>query len=161
MRQCSPAGSSDRRQKSRKGIGQPFRQFPRRCQTVLKGRQDAGFPFRNRIQGNGKQGVLDKGIFKTFIDGLGKGDGLFFRQMDGRYDFIEDRLVQGFADNRVFHALADIVEAGQIGTEDHRRMSAVEDTDFLFLEGWMLSVIRIIVYLLEFKGRREAGQGHR
>ena len=122
-------------QESRKGIGQPFRQFPRRCQTVLKGRQDAGFPFRNRIQGNGKQGVLDKGIFKTFVNGLGKGDGLFFRQMDGRYDFIEDRLVQGFADNRVFHALADIVEAGQIGTEDHRRMSAVEDADFLFLEG--------------------------
>ena len=122
-------------QESGKGIGQPFRKFPRRCQTVFKGRQDAGFPLGNGIQGNREQCVFDKRIFKAFINGLGKGNGLFFRQMDGRNDFIEDGLVQRLADDRVFHALADIIETGQISTEDHRRMSPVEDAHFLFFKG--------------------------
>ena len=55
--------------------------------------------------------------------------------MDGRNDFIEDGLVQGLADDWVFHALADIIETGQISTEDHRRMSPVEDAHFLFFKG--------------------------
>jgi hypothetical protein len=63
--------------------------------------------------------MFDKGIFEAFIDGLGKGNGLFFRQVNRRHDFIENGLVQGLADDRVFHALTDIIEACQISAEDH------------------------------------------
>lgn len=76
-----------------------------------------------------------KGVFESFVNGLGKGNGLFFRQVNGRNDFTEDGLIQRFADDRVFHALADIIETSEIGTEDHRRVSAVQDTDLLFLKG--------------------------
>ena len=79
--------------------------------------------------------MVDEGVFKTFVYGLGEGFRLFPRQVDSRHDFPEHRLVQRAADDGVGHALADVIEARQVGAEDHRRMSAVQDADFLFFKG--------------------------
>ena len=99
----------------------------------------AGFPLGGGVQSDGQQRVIDERVVEPVGHGGGKLHQLLFGQGQRGDDLLIQSLVHEALDDLVLHAVAHDVLAGQISSQDHGGVRAVQDAHFAFLVGGVVT----------------------
>ena len=125
--ELAPAVEREQRRERKR---QPRRQLAVvRARVVEHGAQDARLVLADRVERDAGEVVLDERVREPFAHAARERRDIRARQRQRRQDLLLDAALHVAADQRVVHALAHGLLAGQVGGQHGHRVRAVEDAD--------------------------------